>query len=97
MEVGFCRSTREVVLDRFLARLVNTHVGTFTQLVDIFTKGLIITLYDLVSYKLGLFDLYACSRGSVNLSLSGIHVIPLSISLSHARCSLCYEDKPPLC
>ena len=48
------------IRDRVLAGLISTpHVGTTNQLADIFTKGLSTTSYDVISRKLGLFDIYA--------------------------------------
>ena len=48
--------------------LTNTlHVGTSSQLVDIFTKGLSMTLSDLVSGRLGLFDLYVPTGEAVRV------------------------------
>ena len=48
------------IRDRVFAGLISTpHVGTTNQLADIFTKGLSTTSYDVISRKLGLFDIYA--------------------------------------
>ena len=46
--------------DRALAKLIDiAHVGTSGQIIDIFSKGLGIPLFDLMTQKLNLFDLYA--------------------------------------
>ena len=48
------------IRDRVLFGLISTpHVGTSGKLADIFTKGLSTTTYDVISSKLGLFDIYA--------------------------------------
>ena len=46
--------------DRALVKLIDiAHVGISGQIVDIFSKGLGVPLFDLITHKLNLFDLYA--------------------------------------
>ena len=46
--------------DRALVKLSDiVHVSTSRKIVDIFSKGLGVPLFDLITHKLNLFDLYA--------------------------------------
>ena len=51
-----CHAIRHLVLDGFIT---TPYVGSSHQLAEILTKGLSTASYDSISYKLGLFDLYA--------------------------------------
>ena len=46
-----------VLRDRVLVGLIRTQIGTYGQLSDIFTQGLSMTSFDLVSGRLSLFGL----------------------------------------
>ena len=49
-----------VICDKVFTGLISTpHIGSSDQLADIFTKELSTTSYDIISHKLGLFDIYA--------------------------------------